>query len=29
MMQKEYFCPEENIKPSDRNYATFYTKIFY
>ena len=29
MMQKEYFCPEENTKPSHRNCATFYTKIFY
>ena len=29
IMQKEYFCPEENIKPSDCNCATFYTKIFY
>ena len=29
IMQKEYFCPEENIKPSHRNCATFYTKIFY
>jgi len=27
-MQKEYFCPEENTKPSDCNCATFYTKIF-
>ena len=27
--QKVYFCPEENIKPSDCNCATFYTKIFY
>ena len=29
IMQKVYFCPEENTKPSDCNYATFYTKIFY
>ena len=29
IMQKVYFCPEENTKPSDSNYATFYTKIFY
>ena len=29
MMQKEYFYPEENTKPSHRNCATFYTKIFY
>ena len=29
IMQKEYFCPEENTKPSHCNYATFYTKIFY
>ena len=29
IMQKEYFCPEENTKPSDCNCATFYTKIFY
>ncbi len=29
MMQKIYFCPEENIKPSNCIYATFYTKIFY
>ena len=29
IMQKKYFCPEENIKPSDCNCATFYTKIFY
>jgi len=28
-MQKEYFCPEENTKPSASNCATFYTKIFY
>jgi len=28
-MQKEYFCPEENIKPSHCNCATYYTKIFY
>jgi len=28
-MQKEYFCPEENTKPSHCNCATFYTKIFY
>ena len=28
IMQKEYFCPEENIKPSDCKCATFYTKIF-
>jgi len=28
-MQKVYFCPEENIKPSDCDCATFYTKIFY
>jgi len=28
-MQKVYFCPEENTKPSDCDYATFYTKIFY
>ncbi len=27
-MQKEYFCPEENTKPSDCNFATFYTKFF-
>jgi len=24
-MQKIYFCPEENIKPFDRNYATINT----
>ena len=29
IMQKIYFCPEENIKPSHCNCATFYTKIFY
>ena len=29
IMQKIYFCPEENTKPSDCNCATFYTKIFY
>ena len=29
MMQKEFFCPEENTKPFNRNCATFYTKIFY
>ena len=29
IMQKGYFCPEENTKPSDCNCATFYTKIFY
>ena len=29
IMQKVYFCPEENTKPSDCNCATFYTKIFY
>ena len=29
IMQKVYFCPEENIKPSDCKCATFYTKIFY
>ena len=29
IMQKEYFCPEENTKPSDCKFATFYTKIFY
>ena len=29
IMQKVYFCPEENTKPSDCNFATFYTKIFY
>ena len=29
IMQKVYFCPEENIKPSDCDCATFYTKIFY
>ena len=29
IIQKENFCPEENTKPSHRNYATFYTKIFY
>ena len=28
IMQKEYFCPEENTKPSHCNCATFYTKIF-
>ena len=28
-MQKKYFCPEENTKPFDCNYATFYTKNFY
>ena len=28
-MQKIFFCPEENTKPSDCNCATFYTKIFY
>ncbi len=27
-MQKVYFCPEENTKPSNCNCATFYTKIF-
>jgi len=27
-MQKEYFRPEENTKPSHCNYATFYTKNF-
>ena len=29
IMQKEYYCPEGNTKPSDCNCATFYTKIFY
>ena len=29
IMQKKYFCPEENTKPSDCNCATFYTKNFY
>ena len=29
IMQKVYFCPEENTKPSHCNCATFYTKIFY
>ena len=29
IMQKVIFCPEENTKPSDSNFATFYTKIFY
>ena len=29
IMQKRYFCPEENTKPFDCNCATFYTKIFY
>ena len=29
IMQKLYFCPEENTKPSDSNCATFYTKNFY
>ena len=29
IVQKLYFCPEENTKPSDCNCATFYTKIFY
>ena len=29
IMQKVFFCPEENTKPSDCNCATFYTKIFY
>ena len=29
IIQKLYFCPEENTKPSHRNCATFYTKIFY
>ena len=29
IMQKVYFCPEENTKPFDCNCATFYTKIFY
>ena len=29
IMQKIYFCPEENTKPFDCNCATFYTKIFY
>ena len=29
IMQKIYFCPEENTKPSNCNCATFYTKIFY
>jgi len=24
-MQKKYFCPEENTKPFDRNYATINT----
>jgi len=24
-MQKIYFCPEENTKPFDRNYATINT----
>ena len=28
IMQKVNFCPEENTKPSDCKYATFYTKIF-
>jgi len=28
-MQKIYFCPEENIKPFDRNYATINTYFFY
>ena len=28
IMQKVYFCPEGNTKPSDCNCATFYTKIF-
>ena len=29
ILQKIYFCPEENTKPSNCNCATFYTKIFY
>jgi len=29
IMQKLFFCPEENTKPFHCNYATFYTKIFY
>ena len=29
IMQKVYFCPEGNTKPSHCNCATFYTKIFY
>ena len=29
IMQKDYFCPEENTKPSHCNCATFYTKNFY
>ena len=29
IMQKMYFCPEENTKPSNCVCATFYTKIFY
>ena len=29
IMQKRYFCPEGNTKPSNCNCATFYTKIFY
>ena len=29
IMQKDYFCPEENTKPSHCNCATFYTKLFY
>ena len=29
IMQKGYFCPEENTKPSNSNFATFYTKNFY
>ena len=29
IMQKVYFCPEEDTKPYDCNCATFYTKIFY
>ena len=28
ILQKVYFCPEGNTKPSDCNCATFYTKIF-
>jgi len=24
-MQKKFFCPEENTKPFDRNYATINT----
>ena len=29
IMQKVYFCPEGNIKPSHCKCATFYTKNFY